>query len=155
MKIVVGSDESTSLTDHVVKFLQDKGHIIELIGALKPGDERLWPYVGYTVAKKVISGEYNTGIAFCWTGTGVCIAANKLLGARAALCWDAETAKGARLWDDANILAMSLRTTSNAVAEEIIEAWLAPLAQKRDEEDERGIALLSEIEATARVYQSS
>ena len=149
MRIAVGSDESTSLTDHVVNHLQEQCHTVELSGALQPGDEKLWPHVGYTVAGKVLSGRCETGIAFCWTGTGVCMAANKLPGARAALCWDAATAWGARLWDDANILAMSLRATSNVVAEEIIEAWLAPLEGERDEEDLRGIQLLAEIEANS------
>ena len=149
MRIGVGSDERTGLTDHIVRYLRDQGHDVELIGALRLHDEKLWPYVGHTVAKGVLSGEWDTGIAFCWTGTGVCIAANKLHGARAALCWDAATAKGARLWDDANILALSLRATSNVVAEEIIEAWLAPLEQDRDEEDLRGIQLLADLEAGA------
>ena len=123
MRIALGSDESTGLTDHIIKYLENKGHAVELVGALRPGDEKLWPYVGYTVAEKVQSGECETGIACCWTGTGVSIAANKLPGARAALCWDAPTARGARRWDDANILALSLRSISQVVAEEIIEAW--------------------------------
>lgn len=149
MRIAVGSDEQTGLTDHVIKYLQDQGHHVETIGALRPGDEKLWPYVGYTVARRVLSGECDTGIAFCWTGTGVCIAANKVPGARAALCWDDATARGARLWDDANILALSLRTTSSAVAEEIIKAWLAPMGQPRDAEDLRGIQLLADLERAA------
>ena len=146
MKIAVGSDEQTSLTGHVIKYLQDQGHQVETIGALRTGDEKLWPYVGYTVARRVHSGECDTGIAFCWTGTGVCIAANKVPGARAALCWDDATARGARLWDDANILTLSLRATSPAVAEEIIKAWLSPLDQQRDAEDLRGIQLLADLE---------
>jgi ribose 5-phosphate isomerase B len=150
MRIALGSDEKTSLTDHIIKYLEGQGHTVELVGALKPGEERIWPYVGYAVAEKVRSRECDTGIACCWTGTGVCIAANKLPGARAALCWDAPTARGARVWDDANILALSLRATSQVVAEEIIEAWLAPVAEaERDEEDRRGIAMLLEIEAKA------
>ena len=149
MRIAVGSDERTGLTDHVIKHLRDRGHAVELIGALRSGDEKLWPYVGYTVAQRVLSGECDTGIAFCWTGTGVCIAANKVPGARAALCWDDATARGARLWDDANILALSLRATSPAVAEEIIKAWLSPLDQQRDAEDLRGIQLLADLEKSA------
>jgi ribose 5-phosphate isomerase B len=148
MRIVLGSDERTGLTDHIVKYLENKGHTVELAGALRPDEEKLWPYVGYAVAEKVRSGECDTGIACCWASTGVSIAANKLHGARAALCWDAPTARGARLWDDANILALSLRSTSQVVAEEIIEAWLAPVGEEeRDEEDRRGIQMLAEIEA--------
>ncbi len=84
-----------------------------------------WPDVGEKVALEVSEGRADQGILFCWTGTGVTIAANKILGVRAALCWDSETAKGARLWDDANVLAMSLRSTSPAVAKEILDAWFS------------------------------
>ncbi len=84
-----------------------------------------WPDVGEKVALEVSNGRANQGILFCWTGTGVSIAANKVPGIRAALCWDAETAKGARLWDDANVLAMSLRSTSPALAREILDAWFS------------------------------
>jgi ribose 5-phosphate isomerase B len=149
MKIALGSDEKTSLTDHIAQYLQRHGHTIEPVGALalRDGEEKLWPQVGYTVAQKVLDGQCDTGIACCWTGTGVSIAANKLPGARAALCWDAPTARGARLWDDANILALSLRSTSQVVAEEIIQAWLAPVSDAdRDDADRRGIRMLAEIE---------
>lgn len=84
-----------------------------------------WPDVGEKVALEVSEGRADQGILFCWTGTGVTIAANKIPGVRAALCWDSETAKGARLWDDANVLAMSLRSTSPAVAKEILDAWFS------------------------------
>ncbi len=84
-----------------------------------------WPDVGEKVALEVNKGRSDQGILFCWTGTGVSIAANKVPGVRAALCWDAETARGARLWDDANVLAMSLRSTSTAVAKEILDAWFS------------------------------
>ena len=95
----------------------------------------------------VLEGECDTGIACCWTGTGVCIAANKVTGARAALCWDAATARGARLWDYANLLALSLRYTSQVMAEEIMQAWLAPVSDAdRDDEDRRGIQMLAEVE---------
>ena len=79
-----------------------------------------WPDVGEKIGMEVRSGRADQGVVFCWTGTGVTIAANKAPGARAALCWDAETAKGARMWDDANVLAMSLRSTSTAIAKEIL-----------------------------------
>jgi ribose 5-phosphate isomerase B len=150
MKIALGSDERTTLTDHVTRYLQGQGHTVELVGALKEDDEKLWPHVGYTVARLVLDGSCDTGIACCWTGTGVCIAANKVPGARAALCWDAPTARGARLWDDANILALSLRYTSQVVAEEIINAWLAPVPDnERDQEDQRGIQMMAELESRA------
>ena len=84
-----------------------------------------WPDVGEKIGVEVSSGKADQGILFCWTGTGVTIAANKVPGVRVALCWDAETAKGARMWDDANVLAMSLRATSPAVAKEILDAWFS------------------------------
>jgi ribose 5-phosphate isomerase B len=79
--------------------------------------------VGRTVAEAVVRGEADTGVLFCWTGTGASIAANKVRGARAALCTDAATAAGARRWNDANVLVMSLRLTSPQVAREMLDAW--------------------------------
>jgi len=89
------------------------------------GEAMGWPDVGEKIGVEVSSGKADQGILFCWTGTGVTIAANKVPGVRAALCWDAEIAKGARMWDDANVLAMSLRATAPAVAKEILDAWFS------------------------------
>ena len=124
MKIAVGSDEKTVLTDFVIEELKRRGHNVTLFGPLK-GEAMGWPDVGERVGLEVGKGRADQGILFCWTGTGVTIAANKVRGVRAALCWDAETAKGARMWDDANVLAMSLRSTSIAVAKEILDSWFA------------------------------
>ena len=125
MRIAVGSDEKTGLTDAVVADLARRGVQTELHGALSPGGDPNWPVVAHAVAVRVASGEVEQGILFCWTGTGVSMAANKVPGARAALCADAATADGARRWNDANILAMSLRGVSEAVASEILDAWFA------------------------------
>jgi ribose 5-phosphate isomerase B len=124
MKLAVGSDEKTSLTDFVLEELQRRGHNVSVHGPMV-AEQMGWPDVGEKIGVEVSSGRAEQGIVFCWTGTGVCIAANKILGVRAALCWDAETAKGARLWDDANVLALSLRSTSPAVAREILDAWFS------------------------------
>jgi len=124
LKLAVGSDEKTVLTDFVVEELKRRGHAVTLSSPLK-GEAVGWPDVGEEVGLEVSSGRADQGIVFCWTGTGVTIAANKVPGIRAALCWDAETAKGARLWDDANVLAMSLRSMSTAVAKEILDAWFS------------------------------
>jgi ribose 5-phosphate isomerase B len=123
VKIAVGSDERTHVTDAVVEHLRRVGVEVELHGPLddKPLD---WVEVGREVGERVASGACQHGVLFCWTGTGVSIAANKVPGIRAALCGDAETAKGARRWNDANVLAMSLRSTPEAVAKEIVDAWL-------------------------------
>jgi len=124
LKLAVGSDEKTALTDFVVQELANRGHLLDLFGPLK-GEAMGWPDVGERVALEVSRGKADQGVLFCWTGTGVSIAANKVPGVRAALCWDAETARGARVWDDANVLAMSLRSTSPAVATEILDAWFS------------------------------
>ncbi len=132
MRIAVGSDERTPLTDAVVDLLRSKGHELELYGPL--GDVSLpWPEVAEQVASRVAAGACEQGMLFCWTGTGVSIAANKVPGVRAALCGDAETARGARRWNDANILCMSLRLVSPVVAQEMIEAWLAISGPEPDE----------------------
>ena len=124
LKLAVGSDEKTALTDFVVQELANRGHLLDLFGPLK-GEAMGWPDVGERVALEVSRGKADQGVLFCWTGTGVSIAANKVPGVRAALCWDAETARGARVWDDANVLVMSLRSTSPAVATEILDAWFS------------------------------
>jgi ribose 5-phosphate isomerase B len=123
-KIVAGSDEKTVLTDFVVEELKKRGHDVTLFGPLK-GEAMGWPDVGEKVGIEVGRKRADQGVVFCWTGTGVTIAANKVSGVRAALCWDAETAKGARMWDDANVLAMSLRSTSNTIAKEILDSWFS------------------------------
>lgn len=124
MRIALGSDERTHLTDAVVEDLRRRGHQVRLFGPLAEDDaEHDWPLVGANVARAVVSGVADEGIVCCWTGTGASIAANKVPGIRAALCHDAETARGARIWNHANVLALSLRSTSEALAKEILDAW--------------------------------
>jgi len=144
MRIAVGSDERTHLTDAVVAELKRRGMAIELVGALKEGDDSHWPQVGRRVAELVAQGRCDEGILFCWTGTGVSMAANKVPGVRAALCGDPTTAAGARRWNHANVLAMSLRLTSETVAKEILEAWFTtPYGEGGDAQE---VARLQEIE---------
>lgn len=142
MKIAVGSDERTHLTDFVIKELQDRGVHVELHGPLNKEDIE-WTDVAEKVAERVKKGSCDQGILFCWTGTGVCIAANKVPGIRAALCADAKTAEGARKWNDANVLALSLRATSQIVAKEILEAWFSA---SPEEEEKVNIDKVQEIE---------
>jgi len=123
LRIAVGSDERTTLTDEVVGYLRRDGHKVDCFGALGDTDSN-WPNVASEVARRVAAGDVDHGLLFCWTGTGVSIAANKVPGARAALCADAQTSLGARQWNDANILCMSLRLISFTVATEIIASWL-------------------------------
>jgi ribose 5-phosphate isomerase B len=124
MKLAVGSDERTHLTDVVIGLLREMGHEVILFGPLT-GDDLPWPVVSQMLAESVVSGESEEGVLFCWTGTGASIAANKIPGIRAALVHDAETAKGARWWNDANVLVMSLRATSEEIAGEILAAWFS------------------------------
>src|SRR5689334_19846964 len=123
MRLAVGSDERTNLTDKVIALLREQGHVLTLYGPLDD-QQALWPEVAQVVAEQVAEGQVDEGVLFCWTGTGVSIAANKVPGIRAALCADAETARGARRWNDANALVMSLRATPEAVAREICDVWL-------------------------------
>lgn len=143
MRIAVASDERTHLTDFVVLELERRGHQVELGGALT-GEAMPWPLVGQWVAEQVASGHCDEGIVFCWTGTGVSIAANKVPGIRAALCADAETARGARIWNRANVLGLSLRLISEAVAGEILGAWFG--TPWDEEEDAALVAYLRAIE---------
>lgn len=142
MKISVGSDERTHLTDFVVEELKNQGHELELYGPLGQEDIQ-WTDVAHKVAQSVKEGSSDQGILFCWTGTGVSIAANKVPGIRAALCSDAQTAEGARKWNDANVLAMSLRGTSPTVAREILESWFK---SSPEDEEKENIEKVHEIE---------
>jgi len=123
MRIALGSDMKNELTDALERILRERGHEPELFGALDPNADDAWPSVGRAVGEAVADRHCTQGIVCCWTGTGVSIAANKVSGIRAALCTDAATAEGARVWNDANVLALSLRSTSIPVAEEIVDAW--------------------------------
>lgn len=120
MRVAVGTDETTPTTDAVRSWLRDHGH--EVVTIVPDGSA--WPDVGRATAEAVAAGDAEVGVVCCWTGTGVSIAANKVGGIRAALCADAETARGARRWNDANVLALSLRLATPAVAAELLEAFL-------------------------------
>ena len=130
MRIAFGTDEHTPLTEALVVELRERGHEVVVVADGDP-----WPDVGDRVGKAVASSEADRGVVCCWTGTGVSIAANKVPGARAALCTDAETAIGARRWNDANVLAFGLRLTSPAVASEMVQAFLStdPDESERDQ----------------------
>jgi ribose 5-phosphate isomerase B len=124
MRVAVGSDERTALTDAIVADLSARGHEVRLVGP-PAGESKEWAQVGREVGELVASQGCETAVLLCWTGTGASIAANKVRGVRAALCTDAATAAGARTWNDANVLVMGLRLTSPDVAREILDAWFA------------------------------
>src|SRR5256714_3356568 len=125
MRISVAADERTGVADAVVEELRKRGHEPLVHGALADGERDGWAWASEAAARDVAAGAADQGIVCCWTGTGASIAANKVPGVRAALCGDAETARGARKWNDANVLALSLRTTSEALLEEILDAWFS------------------------------
>ncbi len=129
MRIVFGTDEHTPLTDVIVETLKERGHDVATVA-----DGEQWAEVGQAVGRAVAEGRADRGVVCCWTGTGVSMAANKVHGARAALCTDAETARGARRWNDANVLAMGLRLTAPEVAKEMVDAFLTTNV----DESERG-----------------
>lgn len=125
MRIALGSDEATGLTAALERELRERGHDVQLFGALREGDNPDWPGLGRRVGETVARGDCAYGVICCWSGTGVSIAANKVPGVRAALCTDAETAALARTWNDANVLALSLRSTAIPVAKAMLDAWFA------------------------------
>jgi ribose 5-phosphate isomerase B len=125
MRIALGSDMAGELPEAIDRWLRAHDHEVVRFGALASGDSDAWPSVGHEVGRCVAGGDAQYGVLCCWTGTGVSIAANKVAGVRAALCGDAATAGGAREWNDANVLCLSLRATTTAVAEEMLEAWFA------------------------------
>ena len=124
MKIAVSTDERTPLVDALLIELEERSHDVEYFGP-DAGKEADWPEVTRKAAELVASRKVDEGIVMCWTGTGASIAANKVKGVRAALCRDAETAKGARTWNHANVLALSIQATSESLLKEILDVWFS------------------------------
>jgi len=143
VKIAIASDEKTPLTDFVIEELKQRGHELILLGPLA-GEDLPWTLASEKLAVTVAERKADEGVLFCYTGTGASIAANKVPNIRAALCGDAQTAKGARWWNDANVLVMSLRATSTEVAKEILDAWYSETVK---EDEKPTIAHLREIES--------
>jgi ribose 5-phosphate isomerase B len=138
MRIVVGADDEGAVADAVVDELEARGHEVTVLG------RDHWPEVAEQVARTVAAGEADQGMLFCWTGTGTSMAANKVPGVRAALAWDPWIAEGARKWNDANVLVMSLKRTDPQTAREIVDAWLSVDAPDPDEA--ANIARLGELD---------
>jgi ribose 5-phosphate isomerase B len=137
MRIAVGSDSANELTEALKAELEKRGHILSMHGPMLKGDSaRDWPLVAEDVAKAVTENKADEGIVCCWTGTGVSIAANKVPGIRAALVGDAETARGARIYNHANVLALSLRATSIPTMKEILNAWFSTPVQEGEAQTE-------------------
>lgn len=153
MRISVGADERTETVNAVMEELVKAGHVVTytgpVVGAAQSSPEHTWPAVARRVAEDVAGGLSDEGILFCWTGTGVSMAANKVRGIRAALCADAQTARGARLWNNANLLCLSLRSTTPALAREILEAWFGTSYQPNPSDD-ACLRMIAELEDDQR-----
>jgi ribose 5-phosphate isomerase B len=145
MRIAVAADERTGVADAVVDELRRRGHEPLLHGALADAERDDWAWCAEAAARDVAEGRADQGVVCCWTDTGASIAANKVAGVRAALCADAQTAEGARRWNDANVLALSLRATSQAQLGEILDAWFAA-GPSADADDAANVAHLADIE---------
>jgi ribose 5-phosphate isomerase B len=134
MRIAVAADERVGVADAVLEELRKRGHEPIAHGALAEDERDDWAWASEAAARDVAEGRAEQAVVCCWTGTGASIAANKVDGVRAALCTDAQTAEGARKWNDANTLALSLRATSEAELAEILDAWFGgePSGEKDD-----------------------
>ncbi|MEU7897834.1 RpiB/LacA/LacB family sugar-phosphate isomerase [Nonomuraea sp. NPDC049152] len=125
MRIAVAADSLDGVAAKVVDELRERGHEVIAHGALNAAERDDWAWASEAAARDVAEGRAEQAVVCCWTGTGASIAANKVRGVRAALCADAYTADGARKWNDANVLALSLRVVSEPLLVEILDAWFA------------------------------
>src|SRR4051794_35820261 len=145
MRVSIAADERTGVAEEVARELAQRGHeVVAAHGALTDAERDDWAWASEAAARDVAAGRADQAVVCCWTGTGASIAANKVGGIRAALCADAATAEGARKWNDANVLALSLRTTSPAVLQEILDAWFSG-EPSADGDDRANIDHLGEI----------
>jgi ribose 5-phosphate isomerase B len=145
MRIAVAADERTGIADAVVDELRRRGHDPIPHGALSDGERDDWAWASEAAARDVSEGRAEQAVVCCWTGTGASIAANKVSGIRAALCGDGPTADGARQWNDANVLALSLRSTSEAELGEILDAWFEA-GPSPEADDRANVEHVDEIE---------
>ena len=148
MRVAIAADELTGVAEALPDELRRRGHEPVLHGAYADGERPDWAWASEAAARDVADGRAEQAVVACWTGTGASIAANKVAGVRAALCGDAQTAAGARRWNDANVLALSLRLTSRAALEEILDAWFGA-SPSPDSEDIENVAHVAELERSA------
>jgi ribose 5-phosphate isomerase B len=146
MRIAVAADERSALAQFLLEELSERGHSALLHGALADDERTDWAWGSAAAASDVAAGRAEQAIVCCWTGTGAAIAANKVAGVRAALCADAVTAAGARRWNDANVLALSLRAVGEGVLGEILDAWFATEASA-EESDRANVEHIAQLDA--------
>jgi ribose 5-phosphate isomerase B len=148
MRIALAADELTGVAEALPDELRRRGHELILHGAYSAEERPDWAWASERAARDVADGRADQAVVACWTGTGASIAANKVAGIRAALCGDSQTADGARRWNDANVLAISLRLTSEARLEEILDAWFQGTSSS-EAGDTENVAHIAEIERTS------
>jgi ribose 5-phosphate isomerase B len=146
MRVAVAADERSALAQFLLEELIARGHEPLMHGALAEAERPDWAWGSAAAAEDVVAGRAEQAIVCCWTGTGAAIAANKVPGVRAALCADAVTAAGARRWNDANVLALSLRAVGEGVLGEILDAWFATEASAAPD-DVANIEHVGELDA--------
>lgn len=146
-RVAVGADDRTAFTEALLAELERRGHRVVVYGPMGGGGEQ-WADVGRLVAEDVAGGRADTGIACCHTGTGVSIAANKVRGARAALCKDAEITRGARAWNDANVLCLALASTPEPDLPAILDAWFDAIPV--DEDERPSLDVLASMDSAPR-----
>jgi ribose 5-phosphate isomerase B len=145
MRVSISADEMTGVARELADAVAARGHeLVARHGALTDDERDDWAWASEAAARDVAEGTADHAVVCCWTGTGASIAANKVTGVRAALCADAATASGARRWNDANVLALSLRTVSRPLLEEILDAWFAG-TPSTDAADRANVQHLAEI----------
>lgn len=144
MRIAVSADEVAGVAELIGAELERRGHEVQLHGALVPGERADWAWCSEAAARAVAEGRADQAVVACWTGAGASIAANKVPGVRAALCTDAVMADGARKWADANVLALSLRLTSEPLLGEMLDAWFAG-KPSTDPVDRENVAHVADI----------
>lgn len=147
MKVAVCSDEPYQVNEVVCELLEQRKHEVRRLGALLTGKDQPWAEVAEQAALAVATGDVDEGIFFCWSGTGICMAANKVHGVRAALCSDPGQVRAARIWNHANVLCLSNRTLSNDMAKEMLAAWFET---EPGTEGAAGVALLRAVDARQR-----
>jgi ribose 5-phosphate isomerase B len=148
MRIAIGSDSATELTEALISELEKRGHKVFTYGPMTIGKgNRDWPLVAADVAQAVADGGVDEGIVCCWTGTGVAIAANKIRGIRCALVRDAETARDARIFNHANVLALSLRATTVPIMKEILDVWFSTATTSGEAQSEWNREQIARVQA--------
>ncbi len=125
MRIAIGSDHrGCAIRSKVIESVQRLGHEVEDVGTFSP-DAVDYPDVAAEAARKVSTGEVERGILICGTGLGMCIAANKVQGVRAAPCHDDLTAEMSRRHNDTNVLCLSADLLGARLIDRMIELWLS------------------------------